>query len=85
MIRLEVQKLGAKLKFMRKAAGMTQEKVFEAMPWWTVEKLSRIENGRQEPSYTEYKELEEFYLENRHAHITYIRFDGGNPARIIRA
>lgn len=83
MIRLEVQKLGAQLKFMRKAAGMTQEKVFEVMPWWSVEKLSRIENGRQEPSYTEYQELEQFYLENRHTRITYIGFDGGK--QLIRA
>lgn len=76
---------GCELRTMRQRAGLTLEKVEEVLPHWPIDKLSRIERGRQEPKCSEYDELKEFYKANGGFKrvITYFRRDGGKHATLI--
>jgi transcriptional regulator with XRE-family HTH domain len=76
---------GKTLKKMRKSARFTQQKVNDIMPWWSVSKLSRIENGHQEPSYTEYHELADFYQNTyKVVEFTFIKRDRDKPAILLK-
>jgi len=77
--------VGSTLKAMRKSARFTQQKVSELMPWWSCYKLSRIENGHQEPTYREYQELVNFYQNTyKVVEFTYKNLDGGKPVIILK-
>ena len=55
------RRLGAELRRLREAAGLTGEQVIDQLGWASASKLSRLENGRSRPSVDDVARLLDLY------------------------
>lgn len=55
------RRLGAELRRLREAAGLTGEQVIERVGWASASKLSRLENGRSRPDLADVLDLLDLY------------------------
>lgn len=55
------RRLGAELRRLREAAGLTGEQVIDKLGWASASKLSRLENGRSRPSLDDIENLLDLY------------------------
>jgi transcriptional regulator with XRE-family HTH domain len=58
---LRRRRLGAELRQLREAAGLTGDQVIERVGWASASKLSRLENGRSRPDLRDVLDLLELY------------------------
>lgn len=58
---LRRRRLGAELRRLREAAGLTGDQVIERVGWASASKLSRLENGRSRPDLRDVLDLLEIY------------------------
>jgi transcriptional regulator with XRE-family HTH domain len=81
------RRLGAELRRLREAAGLTGEQVVERVGWASASKLSRLENGRSRPDLADVLDLLDLYrvAEATRDELIGIARDAGNSRSWLRA
>jgi transcriptional regulator with XRE-family HTH domain len=81
------RRLGAELRRLREAAGLTGDQVIERVGWASASKLSRLENGRSRPDLSDVLDLLDLYAVSGRAReqLVAIARDAGNSRAWLRA
>jgi transcriptional regulator with XRE-family HTH domain len=81
------RRLGAELRRLREAAGLTGDQVVERVGWASSSKISRIENGRSRPDLADVLALLDLYrvTGRRREQLLAIARDAGNSRGWLRA